>query len=230
MTAIQPREAYALLASEYDRAPNALASLEERTMAPLLPELRGRTVVDVAAGPGRWATRCASRGASAISVDFCYEMLRFGAPPRVQADARRLPFRDSCADLVVCAFALGYAPEIFTELRRVVRPGGMVLASDVHPDALRRGWTRTFRYSGARLDREAEASRGLKPALPDVIEIAHQLYALEDLRAPDLWQTGLWQPCLGAPERAIFEQAGCAERFAEASLLPAIFVAQWIRV
>jgi hypothetical protein len=113
---------------------------------------------------------------------------------------------------VVCAFALGYAPEIFTELRRIVRPGGMVLASDVHPDALRRGWTRTFRYSGG------------------VVEVAHRHYALEDLRAPDLWRTGLWQPRLGAPERAIFEQAGCAGRYAEASLPPAIFVAQWIRM
>src|SRR5215471_18201676 len=211
MTAMPAREAYALLAPEYDRAPNALVSLEERTMAPLLPELRGRRVIDVGAGCGRWASRLVARGASAIAVDFCYEMLRRSSTPAIQADGRLLPLAESCADVVICAFALGYAPEMFAELRRIVRPGGMVLASDVHPEALRRGWTRTFRHNGG------------------VIEVAHDSYSLEDLRAPDLRLTGLSEPRLGEPERAIFEQAGYAERFAETSQFPAIFVAQWVR-
>ena len=208
---VPAREAYTLLASEYDRAPNALLSLEERTMAPLLPELRGRRVIDVGAGTGRWASHCAARGASVIAIDFCYDMLRQAIQPAIQADGMLLPLRDSCADLVVCAFALGYAPEMFAELGRIVRPGGMVLASDVHPEALRGGWTRSFRHNGA------------------VIEVTHRSYSLADLRAPDLKLTGLLEPRLGEPERAIFEQAGRAERFAEAGHAPAIFVGQWIR-
>jgi ubiquinone/menaquinone biosynthesis C-methylase UbiE len=205
------RDAYALLAVEYDRSPNALISLEERTMAPLLPDLRGGRAVDVGAGRGRWASCLAARGAFAIAVDFCHEMLQWSSTPAVQAEGRLLPLRDSCADFVVCAFALGYALNIFAELRRIVRPGGTVLASDIHPEALRRGWTRTFRHNGG------------------VIEVAHDSYALEDLRAPDLRLTSLFEPRLGAPERAIFEQAGCPGRFAEVSQFPAIFVAQWVR-
>ena len=58
------RDAYALLAVEYDRSPNALISLEERTMAPLLPDLRGRRAVDVGAGRGRWASRLAAAKAA----------------------------------------------------------------------------------------------------------------------------------------------------------------------
>ncbi len=209
MKVLAVREAYELLAADYDRAPNALTALEERILVPLLPDLRGRTVADVAAGAGRWARRCASAGARVAAIDICYPMLRRGM---IQADARRLPLRDAFADVAICAFALGYAPECFTELRRVVKPGGMILASDVHPQALRRGWKRSFRHhSGA-------------------IEIAHRAYALEDLRAPDLRLVCLLEPRLGEPERAIFEQAGCPERFAEASREPAIFVAQWIRV
>jgi SAM-dependent methyltransferase len=211
MTAIEPREAYALLASEYHRAPNALVSLEERTLTPLLPDLPDRRAVDVGAGSGRWASLCAARGASAIAVDFCHEMLLRSAAPAIEADARRLPLPNSWADLVICAFALGYAFETFAELRRIVRPGGMVLVSDVHPDALRRGWTRTFRHNGG------------------LIEVAHRPYSLDDLRAPDLCLKRVLEPQLGSPERVIFEQAGCAERFAEASRFPAIFVAQWIR-
>jgi ubiquinone/menaquinone biosynthesis C-methylase UbiE len=211
MTVIEPREAYSLLADEYDTAPNALISLEERTMAPLLRELRGRRVVDVGTGTGRWAKYVSARGAFAVGVDFCRNMLCAAPFPAILADARRLPLPDSCADAVICAFTLGYAPASFAELGRIVRSGGTVFVSDVHPDALRRGWKRTFRHDGV------------------AIEIAHQSYALEDLKAPGLEPAQLMEPCLGLPEKAIFEHAGCADRFAEAARWPAIFVAQFIR-
>ena len=211
MTVLQPRDAYALLAAEYDSSPNALLSLEQRTLPSLLPDLAGLTVLDVAAGTGRWAAYCAVRGARALSVDFCREMLVKAPRPAVQADALRLPFRDACADVTICAFALGYAPGCFAELARVTRPGGTLIVTDVHPDALRRGWTRSFRHG------------------EEVIGVAHQPYGIEDLRAPGLRLADLREPCFGAPERAIFELAGRLNRFEEASREPAIFAARWIR-
>src|SRR5690242_2954482 len=159
MTSLPPREAYARLAEEYDASPNALIALEERIMRPLLPlSMEGTVVIDVAAGTGRWARYCRTRGARAVTVDFCHEM-----QPEVEADAERLPWRDGTADLAICAFALGYAPQCFPELARIVRPGGALLVSDVHPEALRSGWKRTFR------------SRG------ETIEVASQPYLLSDL-------------------------------------------------
>ena len=211
MTVLQPQEAYRLLAAEYDTAPNALIALEQRTMAPLVPDLQGRTLMDVGTGTGRWAKYATGHGASVVGVDLCHEMLRVGHRPAVSADARSLPFPDAYADVVICAFTLGYAPGCFMELRRIVRPGGTVLVSDTHPDALERGWKRTFRHDGG------------------VIEIAHQAYRLEDLQAPSLTLTCLMEPRLGLPEKAIFDQAGCPERFEEAARWPAIFVAQFIR-
>ena len=77
--------------------------------------------------------------------------------------------------------------------------------------ALERGWKRTFRHNGG------------------VIEIAHEAYRLEDLQAPSLTLTCLMEPRLGLPEKAIFDQAGCPERFEIAARWPAIFVAQFIR-
>jgi ubiquinone/menaquinone biosynthesis C-methylase UbiE len=213
MTVLEPKRAYALLAAEYDRTPNALISLEERTMAPLLPQLRGRRVVEVAAGTGRWASQCADHGASVIAIDCCFEMLAAGARQQnaVQADAMCLPLRDACADVVICAFGLGYAPDSLRELRRIAKSGATILVSDVHPDAIRRGWTRSFRHNG------------------DVIHVAHRRYEIADLIAPDLHRTCLLEPRLGEPETEIFQRAGCPEQFAEASRGPAIFVAQWMR-
>jgi malonyl-CoA O-methyltransferase len=207
MMFLAPREAYRRLAADYDSSPNALIALEERVMRPLIPEkLRGCTVIDVASGTGRWARYCAKRGARAIAMDFCFEMR-----PDVQADARRLPLPDASADVTICAFALGYAPESFAELARIMRPGGIILVSDVHPQALKRGWTRSFRHGA------------------EVIRVADQLYEFADLDAAGLKLECLLEPHLGPPEREIFERAGRLDRFEEACREPAIFVARWIR-
>lgn len=172
---------------------------------------RGRAVVDVAAGTGRWALHCAKQGARAIAVDFCFEMLRGAPKPAVQADARRLPFADASADIVICSFALGYAPECFTELARITRPGGMLLVSDVHPEAVARGWRRSFRHRG------------------DVIQVVDQAYELADLHAPGLQLSSIIEPRFGLPERDVFERAGRLDLFDEACLDPAIFVARFLR-
>ncbi len=206
MTFLAPREAYQILATEYDSSPNALIALEQRTMLPLLPQnLEGLTVIDVASGTGRWARLCGQRGARAIAVDFCHEM-----HPSLQADATRLPFPDAAADVTICAFALGYAPDCFSELVRITRPGGMLLVSDVHPEALRRGWKRSFRHHG------------------EVIQVAHQPYELADLCAPNLQLSCVIEPHLGPPERDFFERSGHLHRFEEACREPAIYVARWV--
>ncbi|HXP85556.1 MAG TPA: class I SAM-dependent methyltransferase [Bryobacteraceae bacterium] len=211
MTALLAQAAYRILAQDYDTQPNALLNLEERTLGPLLDDLRGQRVVDAAAGTGRWARYCEQRGARAVSVDSCREMLNHTESLAVVADVNRLPLKDGCADATICAFALGYAPACLAELCRITRRGGVVFASDVHPDAIRRGWTRTFRSGG------------------ELVEVAHHPYSLKDLRVPGLELTLLLEPCLGPPEREIFAKLGRLHRFDEAARGPAIFVARWVR-
>ncbi len=211
MTTLQPGEAYKLLARNYDSAPNPMLALQERVMIPLLPELPGATVIDVAAGTGRWAVYCKARGALTIAADFCFEMLAHAPRPAVLADANRLPFSNGAADLTICAFALGYAPACISELARITRRGGVVLVSDVHPDAIRRGWTRTFRHGG------------------DVIEVAHQRYELEDLGVPGLKLDCLIEPKFGERERTVFAEAGKLAMFEDAARHAAIFVTRWTK-
>src|SRR6185437_7976065 len=101
--------------------------------------------------------------------------------------------------------------QCFPELARIVRPGGALLVSDVHPEALRRGWKRTFRSQG------------------ETIEAASEPYEIFDLRAPGLELAHLLEPCLGPPERCVFEQAGRLDLFDAACAQPAIFVGYWRR-
>ena len=211
MTTLAPLEAYRLLAQHYDASPNPLLALEQRTMTSLFPPLRGTRVVDVAAGTGRWASYCQSQGAFTLAADFCLEMLTSAPRPVVLADANRLPLPDGFADVAICAFALGYAPACLSELARITRKCGAILVSDVHPAAIRRGWTRTFRH-------------GL-----EAISVAHYLYQLEHLFAEDLRLDCILEPRFGEPEREVFAKAGKLAAFEEASRHPAIFVARWIK-
>ena len=212
MTTLAPLDAYRLLAQDYDSNPNPLLALEQRTMTPLIPSLRGARLVDVAAGTGRWASHCQARGARTIAIDFCSEMLAHAPRPVALADANRLPVADGFADITICAFALGYAPACFSELARITRRRGVVLASDVHPEAIERGWTRSFRHGSG------------------VIGVENQRYALEDLSTAGLRLDCLIEPRLGEPEREVFAKAGKLDAFEEAARYPAIFVARWIRV
>jgi malonyl-CoA O-methyltransferase len=204
-------DAFRLLADSYDQSPNPMVALEQRLVEALLPPLQGLLVADVAAGTGRWAEYCRWAGAQTVALDFSPEMLARAPGHRVLADMRRLPLRAACADLTICAFGFGYAPNCLDELARVTRPGGTVLLSDVHPEGLRRGWKRLFQVSG------------------ETIEIASEVYVIGDLEIAGLKLVALWEAAFGEPERHIFAGAGKLDAFEEASRHAAIFVAQWIK-
>lgn len=96
----------------------------------------GAVVVDLAAGTGDLCIDLREAGLVPISVDLSYGMLaadRSGAP-RAQADILHLPVPDAAVDGVTCGFALRNLTDLavfFTELARVVRPGGRIALLDV---------------------------------------------------------------------------------------------------
>src|SRR6185369_16032198 len=90
-----------------------------------------------------------ANAAQVVALDFCVPMLRqVAAADRVCASMMHLPFQAAAFDVVVCALALGHATDVrlwMTELARVLRPGGSLLYSDFHPQAVRAGMTRSFK-------------------------------------------------------------------------------------
>ncbi len=144
-------EAYTRWAPVYPPvAHNPLMRIEQQEMSALWPDIRGRRVLDLASGSGRYSRLIAGSGAGElVSVDFCMPMLRqICVGNRVCARMMQLPFRDGAFDAVVCGLALGHAAELggwMREVARVLASGGTLLYSDFHPEAARAGLTRSFK-------------------------------------------------------------------------------------
>jgi malonyl-CoA O-methyltransferase len=143
-------DAYALWSAAYPPdAHNPLMETEQRAMLAMLPDLHGKTVLDLACGSGRYAAIARNSGAAQVyGFDNSLPMLRAGAIERpAVAELDTIPLCDACIDVVICALAIGHLPSIeptMREINRVLRIGGIALISDFHPFQYLKGARRTF--------------------------------------------------------------------------------------
>ncbi len=134
------RDMFDAIAPKYDRLNRIISfRLDVRWRKRAIRELAlpaGSTVLDLASGTGDLCIDLERAGMRPLSMDLSFGMLaadRSGVP-RVQADILRLPVPDGSVDGVTCGFALRNLLDLdvfFTELARVVRPGGRIALLDV---------------------------------------------------------------------------------------------------
>lgn len=107
----------------------------------------GQTALDVCCGTCDWAISMAreSRTGEIVGLDFSKNMLDVGAAKirdagldkqiqLVQGNAMSLPFEDHRFDYATIGFALRNVPDltqVLKEMRRVVKPGGMVVSLEL---------------------------------------------------------------------------------------------------
>lgn len=112
----------------------------------LAGDVAGRRILDAGCGSGPLFAELRDRGAIVTGIDASAEMLeqarrRLGAAAdlRVADLADPLPFSDDVFDDVVASLVLHYLQDwgpTLTELRRVLKPGGRLIASVEHPFAI----------------------------------------------------------------------------------------------
>jgi len=134
--------AYEQWAPTYDEPGNGLFDIDEPIIDEVLDGLPVGAALDAACGTGRLTARLAARGFSVTGVDASAAMLE-SARERIPAGefsvgrVDALPVADRAVDLVTTALALSHVPDLrpaYAEFARVLRPGGDLVVSDVHPD------------------------------------------------------------------------------------------------
>ena len=138
---LPPGVAYSHWAATYDTPGNPVVDGEEPVMREILSGLAAGTALDAGAGTGRQSALLHQLGHEVIALDANRAMLavlrgRMRGVAAVQASLEALPLGDRSLDLVVCSLALTHVSRLepaMREFRRVVRPGGHIVLSDVHP-------------------------------------------------------------------------------------------------
>ena len=127
--------AYDGLAHGWDTAAGLVYRPLARSLVAASPvALAGRLVLDIGSGTGAVAQAAVARRARVVAADRSVEMVSYASRrgwPTIAADALALPMRDGVFDAAVAGFLLNHLPPVpaLAELARVVRPGGVVLAS-----------------------------------------------------------------------------------------------------
>lgn len=169
------RRSFERAASTYDAAAVLQREVERRMFERLdYVRLAPTTILDAGSGTGCGSRELAHRypDAQVVSFDLALTMLQAGRAPRswlqrigvgrspvlsVCGDVERLPLKSDCVDLIWSNVTLQWVvdlPQAFVELRRVLRPGGLLMFSTFGPDTLKE-----LRAAYARVDGYSHVNR-----------------------------------------------------------------------
>jgi ubiquinone/menaquinone biosynthesis C-methylase UbiE len=137
-------EGYDRWALTYDAKPNPLIIIEEDSTLNLIGDVGNQEVLDIGCGTGRYCELLAKRGAKVVGIDPSLKMLEF-ARRKITHDCRfelhygrieDMKFPGSHFNLVVSALTFGHIPQldpVMMEVSRVIKKGGRLIVSDIHP-------------------------------------------------------------------------------------------------
>jgi ubiquinone/menaquinone biosynthesis C-methylase UbiE len=174
---------YSLWAPRYD-GPNPAIETEEPVFTELVRASPPGVALDAACGTGRHAAILSSMAWRVIGVDATDEMLeraRAKVPDATfhQGQMQALPVPDASVDLVLCGLALAHLEDlapVYAEFARVLRPGGRVITTDMHPMMCSTGGMAAFPVSDHRPDVAAGDPMTIN-YVPNLVHNVHEYIA-----------------------------------------------------
>ncbi len=183
-------------AAVYDHDRNPLQALDEPVVLAALGDVKGRAVLDMGCGTGRYALWLAEQGAHVTAIDFSAGML---AEARQKPFAQQvkfiehdlhepLPFGDEQFDAVVSGLVLEHVRDLdvfFGEVRRVLKPTGRAVISAMHPAMFLRGSQARFTDpTSGELVQVGSISHSLSDFVMATIRVGFQIQEIGEY-APD---------------------------------------------
>ncbi|WP_260615323.1 class I SAM-dependent methyltransferase [Microbispora sp. KK1-11] len=187
---VDTTEGYRIWSGSYD-GPNGLFDIDEPLMTGIVDALPAGVALDAACGTGRVAALLTGRGHRVLGVDRSPDMLaraRARAPLGrfLLGDLHDLPVPDDAVDLVVCCLALTHVPAlgpVMTEFARVLRPGGHLVVSDMHPEGVRRGFVPPVRRADGTPGRISTYQHSIGDYLRAALSAGFQVRRCEEPKA-----------------------------------------------
>ncbi|MEU6715740.1 methyltransferase domain-containing protein [Nonomuraea sp. NPDC046802] len=221
-------EGYRIWSQTYD-GPNSTFAFDEPIVREIVGTLPVGEALDAACGTGRFAQFLAGRGHRVTGVDSSPDMLaragkRVPEGEFLLGELTRLPLPDDAVDLVTCSLALTHVPSlepVLAEFARVLRPGGHVVISDIHPEGVARGVVPPVRLPDGRPGRVATYHHRIGDYVRAALGAGLQVRRCDEPRLPvadspepaapaTLGPWEVWPWCLGdlVPEAARAATAG----------------------
>jgi ubiquinone/menaquinone biosynthesis C-methylase UbiE len=171
---------YSRWAPRYD-GPNPAIEAEEPVFRALVDtgEDAPGVALDAACGTGRHAAILAELGWEVVGVDRTEAMLDLARAKVPDATfhtglLQELPLDDASVDLVTCGLALTHIEDlgpVFAEFARVLRAGGRVVTTDLHPFINSLGGAAAFPIE----DHRPDVAKGERMTIHYVTNLVHQV-------------------------------------------------------
>ena len=178
-----PKPAYSLWAKYYDDQPdNLMLALDEAILTDLIAgvDLYNKRVADIGCGTGRHWQRLRNKNPEKIlGFDVSEEMLAILKQKFPEAKTSRMVnhrlegLENESCHLVISTLTLAHIKDIaaaMKEWKRALKPGGDIIITDYHPEALAKGGKRTFKHN----DQTVSIKNYIHP-LEKIIALARQL-------------------------------------------------------
>ncbi len=141
---------YAAWAESYDHTPNATRDADREVMNRLCPRFTGLDLLELGCGTAKNTQGFAQVARSVLGIDISEAMLAIARARELPATVRLelielgapWPTADASVDVVTASLVLEHIEElavVFAEAARVLRPGGWLWTSELHPARQRRG-------------------------------------------------------------------------------------------
>lgn len=181
----------------------------KRRVVALASPRPGHRVLDLACGTGDLTFGAAAAGAQVVGLDVTFRMLELarlrgaGRPTWIQGDMQSLPFPDASFDIVTTGYGLRNVPDLrgsIGEIRRVLRPGGMLVSLDFNRPSnrlLRTIYLRYLWFVGGLLGRILHGDPDTYRYIPASIERYPGASGVVRLTKDEGFTEARWIPVLG---------------------------------